>query len=76
MEQWPAVKEYEGEKLARVAMPVGGIGCGTVSLTGWGAWRDWEVANRPAKVFTPVGQGRTAPFLALRAERRAGARCG
>jgi len=67
MSDWPILKSYTGESLARIAMPVGGIGTGTVSLCGIGAWRHWEVANRPAKGFTPIGQGRAAPFFALRA---------
>ncbi|MCW5548443.1 MAG: hypothetical protein KIT44_05720 [Opitutaceae bacterium] len=67
MNDWPILKTYTGEKLARLALPVGGIGTGTVSFCGWGAWRHWEIANRPAKGFTPVGQGRAAPFFALRA---------
>ena len=51
-------------------MPVGGIGTGTVSLTGWGAWRHWEVMNRPAKNFTPTGQAGASGFFAVRASRR------
>ena len=73
MNPWPVLNSYTGEKLARVALPVGGIGTGTVSLCGWGAWRHWEVANRPAKGFTPVGQGKSSPFFALRAQRRGAA---
>ncbi len=67
---WPVLKTYTGDRLARIALPVGGIGTGTVSFCGWGAWRHWEVANRPAKGFTPLGQGRAAPFFALRAAKR------
>jgi uncharacterized protein (DUF608 family) len=67
---WPVLKSYTGEHLARVALPVGGIGTGTVSLCGWGAWRHWEVMNRPAKNYTPAGQGGAAPFFAVRAARR------
>ena len=67
MQNWPSLKSYSGERLNKVAMPVGGIGTGTVSLCGFGAWRHWEVANRPAKGFTPIGQGRAAPFFALHA---------
>lgn len=70
MSAWPSLKSYTGDRLARVALPVGGIGTGTVSFCGFGAWRHWEVANRPAKGFTPLGQGRAAPFFALRAARR------
>ena len=67
---WPVLKSYTGEHLARLALPVGGIGTGTVSLCGWGSWRHWEVANRPAKGFTPRGQGGAGPFFAVRAARR------
>lgn len=69
MNHWPILKSYTGEHLARVALPVGGIGTGTVSFCGCGAWRHWEIANRPAKGFTPVGQGRAGPFFALRTAR-------
>lgn len=50
---WPVLKSYAGRKLAQVAMPLGGIGTGTVSLGGRGQLRDWEVVNRPAKGFQP-----------------------
>ncbi|MCP5529372.1 MAG: hypothetical protein H7A44_02935 [Opitutaceae bacterium] len=71
MTPWPVLKEYTGEHLAKIALPVGGIGTGTVSFCGFGAWRHWEVVNRPAKGYTPVGQGRAAPFFAVHA-RQAG----
>jgi len=51
--EWPVLKSYEGRYLRRVALPLGGIGTGTVSLGGRGDLRDWEVMNRPAKGFTP-----------------------
>lgn len=50
---WPVLKRYTGAYLRRVALPLGGIGTGTVSLGGRGDLRDWEVMNRPAKGFTP-----------------------
>jgi len=50
---WPVVKSYDPDHLARIALPIGGIGTGTVSLGGRGDLRDWEVVNRPAKGFTP-----------------------
>lgn len=50
---WPVLRSYAGERLARIALPVGGIGTGTVSLGGRGDLRDFEIMNRPAKGFTP-----------------------
>lgn len=50
---WPVLKTYEGASLAKVKMPLGGIGTGTVSLSGRGGLVDWELMNAPAKGFTP-----------------------
>ena len=52
-QKWRALKNYSGENLRRIAMPLGGIGTGTLSLGGKGDLRDWEVMNRPAKGFIP-----------------------
>jgi non-lysosomal glucosylceramidase len=38
---------YSGRHLDQIAFPVGGIGTGSVSLSGQGALRDWEIINRP-----------------------------
>ncbi|MCD6518358.1 MAG: hypothetical protein J7M05_00335 [Anaerolineae bacterium] len=48
---WPVLTHYEGRYLNRIAMPLGGIGTGTVSLGGRGNLQDWEMMNRPAKGF-------------------------
>lgn len=64
---WPTLTTYENEYLARVALPLGGIGTGTVSLGGRGDLRDWEIVNRPAKGFTPPHT-----FFALRTQTEAG----
>lgn len=61
---WPSLLAYDDGHLARIALPVGGIGTGTVSLGGRGDLRDWEIMNRPAKGFVPASGG-VAPFLAL-----------
>ena len=51
--EWPVLKSYRRDFLRRIALPLGGIGTGTVSLGGRGDLRDWEIVNRPAKGFTP-----------------------
>ena len=63
--EWPVLTEYDADHLARIALPIGGIGTGTVSLGGGGDLRDWEVVNRPAKGFVPVLGRYGAPFFAL-----------
>ncbi len=59
---------YDRAHLARIALPLGGIGTGTVSLGGRGDLRDWEIMNRPGKGFVPAFAG-AAPFLALFTQR-------
>ena len=51
---WPILKVYEGKYLQEVAMPLGGIGTGTVSLGGRGDLRDWELMNRGAMGYLPA----------------------
>ena len=46
---WPVLKTYDADHLRRIALPLGGIGTGTVSLGGRGDLRDWELANQPNK---------------------------
>lgn len=40
---------YEGRNATLISFPVGGIGSGCVGLAGNGAFRDWEIFNRPFK---------------------------
>ncbi len=70
---WPVLRSYRGEHLRRVAMPIGGIGTGTVSVGGRGNLRDWEIVNRPAKGFVPnvpITRNMTEPraFFAARVQ--------
>lgn len=68
MADWPVLKTYEGAFLRRVKMPVGGIGTGTISLSGRGSLVDWELNNRPAKGFVPGSYKTWAPHFAIRCE--------
>ena len=54
---WRVLKRYDGDHLTRIALPLGGIGTGTVSLGGRGDLRDWEIMNRPSKGYTPCADG-------------------
>jgi non-lysosomal glucosylceramidase len=63
-EDWPILKRYDQNHLGRIALPLGGIGTGTVSLGGRGDLRDWEIMNRAAKGFVPL-RGPLGPFFAL-----------
>ncbi len=59
---WPVLKTYTGAALRQVKMPLGGLGTGTISLSGRGGLVDWEVQNRPAKGFTPATSNWTPVF--------------
>ena len=65
--EWPVLRTYDGANLRKLALPLGGIGTGTVSLGGRGDLRDWEVMNRPAKGYTPFTGPRidVGPMLTL-----------
>jgi len=59
------LKSYDQNHLHRIALPLGGIGTGTVSLGGSGQLKDWEVMNVPAKGYSTVTTGNDAPFFAI-----------
>ena len=62
---WPVLTHYDSAHLQQVALPLGGIGTGTVSLGGRGEIRDWEIMNVPGKGNSTVTTGNDAPFFAI-----------
>ena len=46
---YPVLKHYDQDHLSKIAMPIGGIGTGTISLGGRGDLRLWEIMNVPGK---------------------------
>ena len=63
--EWPVLKHYDKDHLYNIALPLGGIGTGTVSLGGRGELRDWEIMNKPSKGFSGVVKGNNASFFAI-----------
>ena len=72
--EWPVLKTYEGKYAARVKMPVGGVGTGTISVSGKGALVDWETRNKPEKGRTPRIWEWGSAFV-IRAVKTDGTRC-
>ncbi len=62
---WPILKHYDSNHLYQIALPLGGIGTGTVSLGGRGELRDWEIMNKPAKGYSTTRTGNDAPFFSV-----------
>ncbi len=67
-EEWPVLKSYDENHIQKIALPIGGIGTGTVSLSGRGSLVDWEIMNRPGKDYPTVTHGNSAPFFAIHIE--------
>ena len=71
-ERLKILKKYDREHLHRIALPIGGIGTGTVALGGTGELRDWEVMNVPAKNYSTVTTGNDAPFFSIYTKKKNG----
>jgi non-lysosomal glucosylceramidase len=65
---WPVLKHYDSQHVQKIALPIGGIGTGTVSLGGRGNLQDWEIMSRPAKGYNPGPTFEIAPFFAIHSE--------
>jgi non-lysosomal glucosylceramidase len=51
---WPVLRRFDGDRLAQVQLPLGGIGTGTIGLGGRGDLRSWEIRNQPAYHVRPA----------------------
>ena len=54
---------YRGERTREISFPLGGIGSGSIGLSGNGRLIDWEIFNRPGK-----GRLNDFSFFAIKAE--------
>ena len=60
-------RHFDGDHLLRVALPMGGIGCGSISLSGRGELVDWEIMNRANKTMSETERGPVSrTFFAIR----------
>lgn len=70
---WPYLSAHAGDALRRVSLPLGGIGTGTIGLSGNGRLVDWEIEDHPhhgnfpsvAHVVARVNDGETVRLVAL-----------
>lgn len=53
MLEFPVLARYARTHLRTIAMPIGGIGTGSVCLTGEGALSDWQLMSRPHRGWRP-----------------------
>ena len=65
---WPVLKKYDREHIYKIALPIGGIGTGTVSLGGRGNLQDWEIMGIPAKGYNPGSGRNNSTFFTLYTE--------
>lgn len=72
--EWPVLRRYDGDHLYRIALPLGGIGTGTISLGGRGEIRDhYQMMNEPAAENVNKGnRANIVPFFLVHAQREDG----
>jgi uncharacterized protein (DUF608 family) len=58
-------KIYSGADLLQIAMPIGGIGAGSICLNGYGGLQDFSIHNRPSNSALPDGQTPSDASFAL-----------
>lgn len=66
--EWRFLRHYDAQHLYSIALPLGGIGTGTVSLGGRGELRDWEIMNVPAIGYGTVKISNDAPLFVIHVE--------
>ena len=75
LSDWPVLRHYDSEHLQQIALPLGGIGTGTVALGGRGELRDWEIMNVPAKGYGAARTGNDAPCFVIYTRQADGESC-
>ena len=63
-EQGPQ-RTFTGEKATQVALPIGGIGAGSVCMNGYGGLQDFSIRTRPENTAMPAGFSANSPEAAF-----------
>ena len=58
-------RSYTGESLTQIAMPIGGIGAGSICLSGIGSLIDYSIMHQPATTAMPDGHVFTPAAFAI-----------
>jgi uncharacterized protein (DUF608 family) len=60
-----AQRTFSGDKATQVAMPLGGIGAGSICLNGYGGLQDFSIHARPATTALPASYSSNSPEAAF-----------
>jgi uncharacterized protein (DUF608 family) len=60
-----AGRTFRGENATQVAMPLGGIGAGSICLNGYGGLQDFAIRTRPETTALPTGFSSNSPEAAF-----------
>lgn len=58
-------RTYSGERATQVALPIGGIGAGTICMNGYGGLQDFSIRTRPETTALPEGFTADSPEAAF-----------
>jgi len=58
-------RTYSGDRATQVALPIGGIGAGTVCMNGYGGLQDFSIRTRPETTAMPEGFTANSPEAAF-----------
>src|SRR5215469_12967360 len=58
-------RSFTGENITQIALPIGGIGAGSVCMNGYGGLQDFSIRTRPESTALPAGFTANSPEAAF-----------
>jgi uncharacterized protein (DUF608 family) len=58
-------RTFSGDRATQIAVPLGGIGAGSICLNGYGGLQDFSIQNRPATTALPQGYDSSQAAFAI-----------